>query len=223
MSTYTTKFKTVIENHGREWLNDYPIFDEGYRQGLNDKIIDHYLNQEIGQESVDMFIHAFRRKMNEIMPQYNDLYRSKLLEIDPFITFRTTSQSTGTGENTTNTTTTSSGSNTTESTGAGKSVASEFPQTRLSGDENYATSASESESAGSTSGSASESAEQISEGSSATEGSIFSEGFSGSMSALMLEYRQTILDVDLLIIDDLRELFMLIWDNYSSMIDYPLP
>ena len=35
-------------------LADYPIFDEAYRQTLNDKIIRHYWVYEIGSETVEI-------------------------------------------------------------------------------------------------------------------------------------------------------------------------
>lgn len=62
-------------------LNDYPIFDEDYRETLNNKIIRHYYMREIGQETFGLFKFYLRRTMFEIMPYYNQLYNSQLLEI----------------------------------------------------------------------------------------------------------------------------------------------
>lgn len=62
----------------------YVIFDEEYRKVLNNKILAHYINYQIGYESIPLFLFALNRKMNEIMPYYNLLYENvmKLSELD---------------------------------------------------------------------------------------------------------------------------------------------
>lgn len=86
MSTYTTPFWKAIEYAGDNGLNDYPIFDEVYRESLNQRILEHYDEQEIGIESPIRFVFALRRKMHEVMPKYNKLYESERLVIDPLNT-----------------------------------------------------------------------------------------------------------------------------------------
>lgn len=66
-------------------LDDYPIFDENYRSVLNNKIISHFYFREIGQETPDRFNHYLRMKMHEIMPYYNQLYKTTLIEFDPLV------------------------------------------------------------------------------------------------------------------------------------------
>lgn len=62
----------------------YVLFDEEYRKVLNNKILAHYINYQIGYESISLFLFALNRKMNEIMPYYNQLYENvlKLSELD---------------------------------------------------------------------------------------------------------------------------------------------
>lgn len=103
MSKYTTQLRFPIEqsldnrgfNHKESnWkycyemlgLNDYPLFDELYRETLNNKIIRAYYFREIGFETLGLFAWQMRRTMFEIMPYYNQLYDSERLEIDPFLT-----------------------------------------------------------------------------------------------------------------------------------------
>ena len=105
MSKYTTQLRWIVEQeldnkkleHKEEnWgavyekigLNDYPIFDESHRQVLNDKIIRHYYFREIGYETSAMFAWKFRALMFEIMPYYNQLYESELLEFDPLVDYK---------------------------------------------------------------------------------------------------------------------------------------
>lgn len=67
-------------------LNNYPIFDEGHRAILNNKIIRHYYFREICCDSPERFNFYLETKMDEIMPYYNQLYKSELLEYNPLAT-----------------------------------------------------------------------------------------------------------------------------------------
>lgn len=99
MSKYTTMFRWPIEQQlelldldrvESSWpetyefagLADYPIFDEVYRSTLNDKIYRHFWYREIGFETWGQFRWHLRTKMHELMPYYNQLYESELLEIE---------------------------------------------------------------------------------------------------------------------------------------------
>ena len=84
MSKYTTELRYLIENNFDIGLKDYPIFDENYREPLNQKIINHYYFREIGFETAELFKRYLNNTMNEIMPYYNQLYKSELLEFNPF-------------------------------------------------------------------------------------------------------------------------------------------
>ena len=70
MSKYTTTIKNLIENGFDLGLKDYPIYDEDYREHLNDMIIKHYYISEIGFETAELFKMQLNNKMNEIMPYY---------------------------------------------------------------------------------------------------------------------------------------------------------
>lgn len=84
MSKYTTELRYLIENDFDIGLKNYPIFDENYRELLNQKIINHYYFREIGMETAELFKRYLNTTMNEIMPYYNQLYKSELLEFNPF-------------------------------------------------------------------------------------------------------------------------------------------
>lgn len=84
MSKYTTELRYLIENDFDIGLKNYPIFDENYRKLLNQKIINHYYFREIGMETAELFKRYLNTTMNEIMPYYNQLYKSELLEFNPF-------------------------------------------------------------------------------------------------------------------------------------------
>lgn len=61
----------------------FPIFDESYRSVLETKILKHYYTREIGLETVGLWKLKLETKLNEIMPFYNQLYKSELLEFNP--------------------------------------------------------------------------------------------------------------------------------------------
>ena len=84
MSKYTTELRYLIENNFDIGLKDYPIFDENYREPLNRKIINHYYFREIGFETAELFKRYLNNTMREIMPYYNQLFKSELLEFNPF-------------------------------------------------------------------------------------------------------------------------------------------
>jgi len=224
MSTFTIPLKRVITltggtteivdgitkvTGGNIGLNDYAIFDPSYRDTLNGKIVDHYWNREIGTETIDMFQWAMRRRMNEIMPAYNQLYRSTQIEFDPLSTIDmhtvstqdTTQLTSGEGTNATTTNTTS----------GSRSVQSDTPQTILSGDEDYATAVADANSA-------SQGSANVTEASSGTvdanaNSSTDITGYQGLASDLLMRYRESIINVDRMVIRELEDLFMLIWDN----------
>lgn len=74
MSKYTTTIKNLIDNNFDFQLTSYPIFDENYRNTLNNNILNHYYENEIGFETAGLFRFYLKQKLNEIMPYYNTLY-----------------------------------------------------------------------------------------------------------------------------------------------------
>lgn len=103
MSKYTTEVRYICEmeaglteSQGYNNINqiihavynsvigDYPIFDEAYRETLNTKILKHYYTREICEETVGLWKLRLNARMNEIMPYYNKLYSSELLNFNPF-------------------------------------------------------------------------------------------------------------------------------------------
>ncbi|MCD8200596.1 MAG: hypothetical protein LUD47_00800 [Clostridia bacterium] len=108
MSRYTTELRYICESKARqkgvEYYDrlgarelikvarpeifdfDYPIFDEDYRPTLETNIIRHYYTREIAAETVGLWELWLENKMNEIMPAYNAIYRTMLLDFNPLYT-----------------------------------------------------------------------------------------------------------------------------------------
>lgn len=81
----------------------YPIYDEAYRNVLNTKILMHYYTREIGLETVGLWKLKLRTRLNEIMPYYNQMYKSAMLDFNPLYDtdITTTYTKNGNGEKTT--------------------------------------------------------------------------------------------------------------------------
>lgn len=62
---------------------DYPIFDENYRPTLETKILRHFYTREIGLETYGLWKLHLEARLNEIMPYYNQLYESELIKFNP--------------------------------------------------------------------------------------------------------------------------------------------
>ena len=109
MAKYTTTIRNLMDNNFDFGLKDYPIFDNEYRELLNNKILMHYYMDEIGFETAGLFKVYLNNKMNEIMPYYNELYKKQkdlLLNFDK----TTNLTETFTRDNTTDTNTASGSS-----------------------------------------------------------------------------------------------------------------
>ena len=217
MPSFTIQLKEIIKDDysnivdiGLDW---YPIFDETYRPGLNKKIIQHYWNREIGQETEFLFKFAMARKMNEIMPMYNQLYESEISRMknadgtamDPLSTIKLLTHNTG--EDTSTGASNATVSNTT--TNKSRTVSSDTPQVPLAGDGDYATSGVDATSSSTGDNTTAGNDSRTSN----TTGDTTTGGYTESPILLVQRLRSAILNVDMMIIDELSELFMGVWDT----------
>lgn len=203
------------------------------RQELNDKILNHYRFREIGFETVGRFLFELKTALHEIMPYYNQLFYSADQDFNPIYNVdyiktinRDRKDSTvGTQNSTSNTTSNGTDSSTNEE--YTKNVNSKTPQNQLSISNtgidtvDYADDAGWGKSSGGTTGTSSNTGTSSSNGSNSVigkenEGIVEStKGNFGVVSAqdLIIKYRETILNIEQLIINDprIKELFMLIF------------
>ena len=218
MSNYTTELRKIDERLIDDALSHYTIFSEDYRSTLNAKIKTHFWFNEIGHETIDIFLFQLKIKMNEIMPYYNQMYEAELIKRNPFLTVRMTSKNTSTGTASTTTESSEHGSSTSSTDAKSRAVQSETPQVMLSGNGDYATGAADSTSLTGVKSSSDGSGSQRSTSSSDGSGTGTQEGFSGSMASLIQAHRDAIVNIDMMVIAQLEPLFMLIWTPPTDMI-----
>lgn len=198
MARYTTQVRSIVESGVDLFDFDYPIFDPSYKPVLEQKIIDFYYFREIGFETVAQFKHFLKSKLNIILPFYNDRYLALQMfkTYDPYNNknITTTEKRTVDGE--------SLGSS--EGSATSRDVFSDTPQAKLEGLD-YATNLSDGEASSTSSG--------TNNFSTTDEYVQTITGFDGMKyaSEVYLGVIQTIENLDLLIINELNELFMSVY------------
>lgn len=239
MSKYTTEVRFICETYAgltdSVGFNDietviakalpkifnfnFPIYDESYRTVLETKIIRHYYTREIAFETAGLWQLKLSTKLNEIMPYYNKLYNSELYNFNPLYDVDLTKDRTGNRE--TNSTGSSTGhadfSDSATVTGENWQYFQDTPQGGLTGvnNLNYLTNATKNTDSNSNSregenDSRTTTTEKVTDEDSYIEHIIGSNG-GQSFSAKIIEFRKSLLNIDLMIIDELKDLFFLLW------------
>ena len=112
MAHYTITIKTLMKNNFDFGLQNYPIFNETYRNILNNNILNYYYESEIGFETAELFKFYLNNTLQLIMPKYNEMYKAQekaLLNILGNVDLY--EESTRQNENTINTTSNSNSDN----------------------------------------------------------------------------------------------------------------
>ena len=228
MARYTVELRKIIETIGEDnvlkWFQDYDltnylsfeeikvITDKGTWSParLARKILDHYYMYEIGTETVALFKHQVKVAMQEIMEEKLPLIYSASLQYNPLTNVNYTE--TYTGENTT--TNTSTSDSTAASNSSGLTVNSDTPQGQINKQSilggSYASSTSANDiddtanttSTGESNGTGTQVYTKHFEG---------NQGISATYQKMIQQYRDNIRMIDREIIEDLRDLFMVIY------------
>jgi hypothetical protein len=187
----------------------FPIFEEGYRPILQGKIFDRFQNREIGSESIEMFQLHLRRKLAEVMPYFNKLYETEKLDYDALSTMDITTQGTVDTEEETSATATSNAVS--DASARSRAVNSVTPQVTLSPDEDYATSAADSNSTNESNTESESTNVGDSTGKTTTNNRV--TGYQAIPATLVMRYRESLLNIDLMILNEIEECFMQVFDN----------
>lgn len=186
-----------------------------YHEVLAKKILKHYYTREIGFETVGLWKLKLNTKLNEIMPYYVNLYKTVEKEYDWLRDTDYYRQHEGSGEGTNSETTEDSGEYSSENAGTSWRVYSDTPQGSLTNVENetYLTDATKQTTSGTASGENSASRERNGEYNNTDEylDHIYGKMPGKSMTALLMEYRDSIINIDMMVIEELNDLFMKIW------------
>lgn len=253
MSNYTTEVRFICENSAglsesegadnvdsildKCWNKvfnfDFPIFDENYRQVLCKKILKHYYTREIAHETVGRWKLALNTKLNEIMPYYNQLYKSELLEFNPFydVDLTRSREGSGTSNRTSNNTETNSSTSKNVSSDSGTSntdtlnrfsdtpqnsmdtqgIADSVPLTTVTKVNEDNTTTNESTDTltrnDSKTGNGTENINNTDKYIETVKGKQGTENYS----SLLKKFRETFLNIDMMIIEDCSDCFFTLW------------
>lgn len=194
-----------------------------YKPFICKKILKHYYTREIGAETVGLWKLWMNERFETILPYYDQMYQSQLIQFDPMkdtnytraLTRDLDSAGTASGSNSGTNSETSSGT----SSNTHRDLYSDTPQGAITGleNENYLTNARKVTDSGSTSGTVSGSnSGQFSNSSTDSTDERVTETINGkrngsSYSKMLQEFRDTMLNLDMMIIDEFKDLFFDLW------------
>lgn len=229
----TVELREIVESGVDVWAFEYPSYYSGeQKKTFEQKVLDHYWLRQIGQETAGRWLHYFRSRMREIMPYYIQLYQSQELmqsiddpfgNVDIVETFE--QETTGSSSGTSSTTNTGTSTGTEEEgrihTENHQRQFSNTPQGSISNLEKYLTEASveladdnddlsrtseastEATSTGTASGTESGTVKHT----------LTRKGNQGvnTYAHDMKELRETFLNIDMMIINELKDLFLQVY------------
>ena len=241
MSKYTIELREIENCICYLFPKGFPFYtdSEELRQNFLQKFYDEYMFREIGFETVERFKRSLLGKLNKIMPYYTQLYHTELesknvnflLNKDLIETFeREVSGSSEVNSNsTTNATNNVTNNATVDESGTSSSNSNDMmydtPNSRIDDLTKYPTQGNQGSINGSTntntssnsnssgSSNSTSSNNQTGENTQTEKTSLISKGNIGVISSakLLKEWREVIINIDELILNDLEDLFMLLF------------
>lgn len=231
--------KIIANSWNKIFTSKAPFFDEEYRSVLCQKILKHYYLREICCETVGIWTLWMNTRLEEIMPYYNQLYESAKIKFNPMHDVdltrehKRTENETASGNrdttnnNTTDVTSNSTTNRTTTSDENKKDLYSDTPQGALTGVENetYLTNARKiNDSVNGTDNVNVNNTEKnvgVSTGKETTSSNVgttedYLETLVGkqgteSFSSLLNKFRETFLNIDMMVIEEFSDLFFGLW------------
>ena len=217
MSNYTIELRQIENCICYLFPKGFPFYtdSEEMRKNFIQKFYDEYMFREIGFETVERFKRSLLGKLNKIMPYYTQLYHTELeskninflLNKDLIETFER--EVSGSSEVNSNSTTNANGTTTANS----NDIMYDTPNSRIDDITKYPTQGSQGENNATSTSNATSTNNQTGENTQTEKTSLISKGNIGitSSAQLLKEWREVIINIDELILNDLEDLFMLLF------------
>ena len=217
MSKYTIELREIENCICYLFPKGFPFYTDSEEMRLNfiQKFYDEYMFREIGFETVERFKRSLLGKLNKIMPYYTQLYHTELeskninflLNKDLIETFER--EVSGSSEVNSNSTTNANGTTTANS----NDMMYDTPNSRIDDMTKYPTQGSQGENNATSSSNATSTNNQTGENTQTEKTSLISKGNIGitSSAQLLKEWREVIINIDEMILNDLEDLFMLLF------------
>lgn len=79
MANYTLELRQISESKNMKVFDfEYDFYDPDLKAKFEEKFVNHYFFNEIGFETIQRFKHFLKMKLNEIMPYYKQLYQTEV-------------------------------------------------------------------------------------------------------------------------------------------------
>ena len=217
MARYTIELRQIENCICYLFPTGFPFYadSEELRKNFIQKFYDEYMFREIGFETAERFRRSLLGKLNKIMPYYTQLYHTELeskntnflLNKDLIETFER--EVSGSSEVNSNSTTNTTGTSTANS----NDIMYDTPNTRIEDMTKYPTQGSQGENNATSSSNGSSTSNQTGENTQSERTSLISKGNIGitSSAQLLKEWREVIINIDEMILNDLEDLFMLLF------------
>ena len=217
MARYTIELRDIENCICYLFPKNFPFYtdNEDLRQNFLQKFYDEYMFREIGFETVERFKRSLLGKLNKIMPYYTQLYHTELESKDINFMFNKDLIETferevsGSSEVNSNSTTNATGTSTANS----NDIMYDTPNSRIDDITKYPTQGSQGENNATSSSNATSSNNQTGENTQTEKTSLISKGNIGikSSAQLLKEWREVIINIDEMILNELEDLFMLLF------------
>lgn len=201
---------------------DYPTYTPEQKNNFEQLFLNTYYVQEICAETEALWQQLLKTRLRLIMPYYIQLYKSEEVTIDPLAGDKITDTSNDVtqGENSDEYTTNSKTDTTTTNSGKNRSVRSDLPNqpmtlTDLEG-EFYANQANLTQDEQNNQGTSETNNSGNSSGNNRTEkNTTYSrEIITGNQPEAIMKFRESFININKMIIDELGDLFMSLWYTY---------
>lgn len=208
MAKYTIELGKIQRSGLKIFSFDYPFYDNDLKEQFENKFIKHYFFDEIGQETIGRFKLMLQSRLYDIMPKYTQLYKTEVEARD--INFLLNKDLKETFIRDLNTTTNSTGNNTNTVSGKdntmfkesalnnGNAYLNDDSLTTINKSDNTYDNNTTNKSNVEGSGTQRESTTLISQGNIGTT----------SSAELLEKWRSSIINIDMMIIEECRNLFM---------------
>lgn len=212
MAKYTLELRTIYEDTNFKLFDfDYEFYDDSLKPIFERKFFEYYYFDEIGFPTIQKFKHMLKAKLHLIMPYYKQLYNIEVQSINVDFLLQKDLKETFVREiensSNMNGNILSNGNNNSENI----NINSDTPQSKIDDIEKYMSNASKDKAINSYNDSNTSSTDTSSNGYEKTEFS--SKGNIGvtSMATLVEKWREILINIDEMILNDLQDLFMQVY------------
>lgn len=214
MAQVTIELKNLLKiEHWDLFDFSYPVISAEWKKSFEEKFKNRYYFNEIGMETPDRFQHYLKTKLNEIMPHYIDLYNQLARVPDWLATSSITRELNGTEvmdvtgiEDITNTVT-----GTTQGNSQVEGIRSDYPDTTGAFNDKPTETTGETRTSTDTNTASTNQDSTTRTDQNKTRAESVTETRRGDVLQFIQNYNRNIKEIDVMILDELKDLFILVY------------